>query len=59
MMAHIKWHKILERFELVIEGTLKAYSSGENMDEHLAGASRMQELAEEKGYTVHLDKRVN
>jgi hypothetical protein len=59
MIAKVNFNNVMKRYELTIEGKLKAYSSGNNTDEHIVGLNRMVELAEQKGYTVHVDKRVH
>lgn len=47
-MAKIAWSKENERFELIIEGKLKAYTQ----DDHAAGKKEMVKMVEDKGYTV-------
>jgi hypothetical protein len=46
--AKVKWVEDNDRYELHIDGALKAYSKGN----HEVGRDHMVKLAEDKGYNV-------
>lgn len=52
--AIISWNPNEYRYDLHIDGKLKAYSDGHasTKDAHQAGKEYLEELAKEKGYTV-------
>lgn len=56
--AKVSWNSEKNRYELVIGGVLKAYADKcENDKEHEEGRKQLVKTAEDKGYTVHSEKR--
>jgi hypothetical protein len=55
--AKVSWNGDLERYELRIDGILKAYAQAENDKEHEEGKAQLVKLAEGKGYTVHVESK--
>ena len=51
MIAKINW--VNDRYELKIDGVLKAYTE----NEHEIGKGQLAKMAEDKGYTVHVENK--
>lgn len=51
-VAFIYWSTKEERFELLINNKLKAYTDGKDLSDHEEAFDDLQKLAEDKGYTV-------
>ena len=55
--AKINWSIKNDRYEMKIDGKLKAHTGkASKPSEHEAGLEYMKNLAEGKGYTVHIEK---
>ena len=55
--AKVNWSKKNERYELIIDGTLKAYATYSNDKELEKGKEQLVDLAERKGYNVHINHK--
>ena len=50
--AFLYWSESDKRYELKIDNKLKAYTSGDNQEEHDKGKETLRNMVKEKGYTV-------
>lgn len=51
-MAFLYWSEKDKRYELKIDNTLKAYTSGAEDKDHKEGKEQLRKMAEDNGYTV-------
>jgi hypothetical protein len=55
-IAIVKWNDTSNRYELIIDGVLKAYANWETHKEIPEGKKQLVKLAEDNGYHVHVEK---
>jgi hypothetical protein len=57
--AKVRWNEELLRYELLIDGIIKAYAIYENDEEREEGIHQLVKLAEDKGYTAHVVRHLH